>query len=32
MNSHTNVSSLKNTNGVYETPGEIIKGIEGENN
>lgn len=32
MNNHTNVSSLKNTNRVYKTPGEVIKSIEGENN
>lgn len=32
MNNHTNVSSLKNTNGVYKTLGEVIKYIEGENN
>lgn len=31
MNNHTNVSSLKNINGVYKTRGEVIRGVEGEN-
>lgn len=31
MNNHTNVSSLKNINGVYKTLGEVIRGAEGEN-